>query len=103
MARKRRPERPKLTSYGVPAALAVGPCIEVWSGRTERGNPFRDPAQLAASRYGRAVDRWVAASGIDRAERFRLVPAMAPFSALDRPVPGDLAALRTEAAELLKG
>ena len=73
-------EPPSTGPGGVPAALLVGRCIEVW------GDPASEarPDCSAFTRFSRARTWWLQSAGIDRPEdQDRLVPgAPIPWSAL---------------------
>ena len=98
---------------GVPRCLLVGRCIEVWAD-----DPGAEGSHVSAvRRFNRARDYWFELADVPRAERHRLTPGGAPWSAayligqgrsevaaryLSRAgaTVADLAALRREAGEL---
>lgn len=111
----RRPstaEGPSLTDEGVPQALAIGRCVEVWAPEGT-GAPYA-PHITAHGRWSRVAHSWRAASGLEDRDAWRLLPAGgAPWSTATDPdqaaerlaragcTLADLPRLRTEADLLL--
>lgn len=80
MARLRVAPRPQLQAGGIPAALALGRCIEVWGSHddSENGSSIH---MSAFSRWDRVRRWWLETNGItDTAEQCRLVPFGSPWS-----------------------
>jgi hypothetical protein len=77
MSARRQARAPAaVTAGGVPRALAVGKCIEVWAAP---GSHF--PHWSAIRRYDAARRAWLEMAGIEDRESWRLISDHAPWSA----------------------
>ena len=83
----------------LPAALALGPCVEVWADPTHSC-----PEWSAKRRFAAAASAWLDRAGVERdTDRWRLVPSRGVWSAHRRGVVLDQCdSLRREAEALLK-
>lgn len=113
MARRKTARPPKIKEGTVPAALLIGPCIEVWAENPSTDSSGRVVADITSARrrFRAACEAWWSANHIPETEKFKIIPAGAAWSAhigedharlaIARLTIEDLPALRVQALELL--